>query len=81
MPVIYGGHFEYQTRYSQMVELKEINIFRDSIDKECTNAINTAYTAYKAQMSQYSEMPEYLKIVQCIEQMIILKTLLSRKSG
>lgn len=26
MPVIYGGHFEYKTRNSQMVELEEINI-------------------------------------------------------
>ena len=26
MPVIYGGHFEYNTRNAQMVELEEINI-------------------------------------------------------
>ena len=66
-----------------MVELEEIKILRDSIDKECANAIYTACQAYNTQTSQFTEIPEYLKIAQCIVQMISLKakTILNMTKG
>lgn len=66
-----------------MVELEEIKILRDSIDKECENAIHTVCQAYNTQTSQFTEIPEYLNIAQCIVQMIILKakTILNMTKG